>query len=190
MWKQLCPEWFLCTDDGKTLKFGERYMIKKFNDDIGKENHLDGHFVIEFENSKVEHVKLSENFFYQSFYCNEKVYSIAKPESCILMDIALAKGSPEAITESFYASMRCQQQPGGQTNQNLVWRTKVNWCLPSLVNCESIISEAISMYHKRDEKIPPHRTSTFFTDRAKKYKTSKIIDRVESEERRCPFLFN
>ena len=94
-------------------------MIKKFNDDIEKENHLDGHFVIEFENSKVEHVKLSENFFYQSFYCNEKVYSIAKPESCILMDIALAKGSPEAIAESFYASMRCQQQPDGQINE--IW---------------------------------------------------------------------
>ena len=46
------------------------------------------------------------------------------------MDIALAKGDPEVIAESFYASMRCQQQPGGQTNQNLVRRTKVNWYLP------------------------------------------------------------
>ena len=33
------------------------------------------------------------------------------------MDIALAKGSPEAIAESFYASMQCQQQPDGQTNE-------------------------------------------------------------------------
>ena len=66
----------------------------------------------------------------------------------------------------------------------------MNWCLPSLVNCELIISEAASIYHKGDEKIPTNRANTFLTDRVKKYKTSKDIDRVESEERRCPFLFN
>ena len=105
------------------------------------------------------------------------------------MDTALAKGDPEAIAESFYASLWCQQQPGGQKNENLVRRTKVNWCLPSLVNCESIISEAVSIYHKEDEKILPHRANTFFTDRAKKYKTSKVIDHINSKGC-CPFLFN
>ena len=190
--EQLCPKWFACTDDCETLKFDEGYIIKKFTADTEKENQLHGHFIIEFKNSKVEHVKLSEDFFYQSFYCNEKVYSIAKPESCILMKITLAKGGPEAIAESFCTQMKCQQQPGGQTNEHFVRRRKVNWCLPSLVNCEPIISEAISIYHKGDEKIHPHRANTFFTDRAKKYKLSdvKVIDRVESKEGRCPFLFN
>ena len=94
------------------LKFDEEYIIKKFTADIEKENQLDGHFIIEFENSKIGHVKLSEDFFYQAFYCNEKVYNIVKPESCILMDIALAKGSPEVIAESFKASVRCQHQAG------------------------------------------------------------------------------
>ena len=73
IWEQLCPEWFVCTDDGKTLKSDEGYIIKKFTADIEKENQLDQHFIIEFGNSKVEHVKLSEDLFYQSFYCNEKV---------------------------------------------------------------------------------------------------------------------
>ena len=86
--------------------------MKKFTTNIEKENQLGGYFIIEFENLRVEHVKLSKDLFHQSFYCNEKVYSITKLESCILMDIALAKGGPEAIPESFYASMRCQQQPG------------------------------------------------------------------------------
>ena len=86
--------------------------------------------------------------------------------------------------------MRCQQQPGGSANKNLVRRTKVNWCLPSLVNCESIISEAISIYDKGDEKIPPHRVNTFFIDTAKKYEISKVIDCFESEEGRCPFFSN
>ena len=101
IWEQLCPEWFIYTDDGNTLKIDGGCIIKKFTADIEKENQLDGHFINEFENSKVEYVKLSEDFFYQSFYCNEKIYSIAKPESCILMDIdCIGKGS-EAIVESF-----------------------------------------------------------------------------------------
>ena len=64
IWEQLCVEWFVCTDDGKTLTFDEGYIIKKFTTDIEKENQPDGHFIIEFENSKVEHVKLSEGYFY------------------------------------------------------------------------------------------------------------------------------
>ena len=67
IWEQLCPEWFICTDDGNTLKIHEGYIIKKFTADIEKENQLDEYFVIKFENSKVEHVKLSEGFFYQFF---------------------------------------------------------------------------------------------------------------------------
>ena len=37
IWEQLCPEWFICTDDGKTLKFDEVYIIKKFTAYIEKE---------------------------------------------------------------------------------------------------------------------------------------------------------
>ena len=140
--------WNLCTDGSKTLKIGEGYIIKKFTADIKKESQLDWHFIIEFQNSKVEHVKLSEHFFYQSFYYNERIYSIAKSKLCILMYIKLAKGSPKAISESLYASMRYQQQRGGQTNWSLVRRTTVNWSLPALVNCESIISEAVTSFIK------------------------------------------
>ena len=57
--------------------------------------------------------------FLSIFFCNEKTCSIAKGKSYIFMDIALEKGSREVIAESFYASMRCQQQSGGQTNE--IW---------------------------------------------------------------------
>ena len=69
---------------------------------------------------KAEHVKLSEDFAYQCFYINEKIYNIAKPESCILKNTVLAKGGPEAIAQGFYGSVRCQQQPGGQAKENLI----------------------------------------------------------------------
>ena len=39
---------------------------------------------------------------------------------------------------------------------------------------KKIISEAVSIYHKGDEKIHPHRANTFFTDRAKTYKPPKL----------------
>ena len=64
-------------------------------------------------------MKNCSRIFLSIFFCNEKIYSIAKGKSYVFIDIALAKGSPEAIAESFYASMRCQQQPGGQTNE--IW---------------------------------------------------------------------
>ena len=41
------------------------------------------------------------------------------------MDIALEKGSREVIAESFYASMRCQQQSSGQTNE--IWSEEQKW---------------------------------------------------------------
>ena len=63
IWEQLCPKWFVCTGDCKTLKFDKGYIIKKFIVDNEKENQLHRHFIIESENSKVEHVKVSEDFF-------------------------------------------------------------------------------------------------------------------------------
>ena len=64
---------------------------------------------------------------------------MVKHPSCALVDIALSKGGPEAIAESFYNSMQNQQQSGGQKNETLARRTKLNWRLPSLANCENII---------------------------------------------------
>ena len=95
------------------------------------------------------------------------------------MDIALAKGGPEAIAESFYASMRCPQQPVWQTNENLVWRTKVYWCLPSLVNSESIISEAVNI---KEIKKFLHRGLTHFLhieQKSPKYPKSSVVLKVK-----------
>ena len=46
-----------------TLKIDEGYITKKCTADIKEENQLGGHVIGEFEKSKVEHVKLSEDFF-------------------------------------------------------------------------------------------------------------------------------
>ena len=82
--------------------------------------------------------------------------------------------------------MRNPQNPGGQANENLVRRTKVNWCLPSLAKCEAIISAVVTVYREGDENIRSHRRNTFFSEGARKYKTSKGIDKDE-EKGRCSF---
>ena len=74
-WEQLCLEWFICTDDSNTPKTDEGYTIKKFTTNIKKENQLDRHFIIKFENSKVGHVKLSTDFLYQFFTVMKKIDS-------------------------------------------------------------------------------------------------------------------
>ena len=102
---------------------------------------------------------------------------------CILIDVALSKGGPEAIAESFYATMRAQQQVGGQYNDTLVTRTKLSWAL-----CDDILRESIKLYFKEDNHIKAHRSTTFFLSRAAKYNTSKVSDRVNAEKGICPFL--
>ena len=94
--------------------------------------------------------KLHEQSLYSSFYENETICSTAAIHSCIIIDVALAKGGPEAIAESFYAAMRYQQQSGGQENDTLVTRSKLNWCLPSLKLCDSIIKETIKINQNGD----------------------------------------
>ncbi|CAB4018432.1 Hypothetical predicted protein [Paramuricea clavata] len=107
---------------------------------------LESIFVMRFSNEMVRKVRLSEKCVYTSFYSNKVLYDIAQPPPCALLDIVLAKGGPEAIAESFYNTMRNQQQSGGQSNDTLARRTKVNWCLPSLKHCEKIIKEGVRLY--------------------------------------------
>ena len=83
-----------------------------------------------------------------------------------------SKGGPEAIAESYYSAMRAQQQSGGQQNETLARRTKLNWCLPSLKMCDKIIKESVQIYLKGDGVIKSHKSSSFFCERAKKYSVS------------------
>lgn len=62
---------------------------------------------------------------FSSFYSDKNVYDKAKPASCAILDFVLAKGGPESIAESFYSTMRAQQQDGGQDHSLLVKRTNL-----------------------------------------------------------------
>ena len=149
IWKGICPEWFEVVSDNEVLNKDSVDLAELRYEESTE---LDLHFTMVFSNGKVQKVRLQEQWVYQSFYSKE-IYDIAKPPSCALLDIVLAKGGPEAITESFYNSMPNQQQSGGQLNETLAQRTKVNWCLLSLKHCDEIIKEAVALYLCGDDVI-------------------------------------
>ena len=129
IWERKSPEWFILTDTNKDIVYQEVDLVEFVAE---ASTGLDLYFKMVFANGKVKHVRLHEQQVYQSFYSDPQIFNIAKPPSCAMIDVVLAKGGPEAIAESFYSSMRAQQQSGGQTNETLARRTKLNWCLPSL----------------------------------------------------------
>lgn len=185
IWERKCPEWFVDAATNKSMAYQEVGLVEFVADESAS---LDLYFKMAFANGKVKHVRLHEQQVYQSFYSNAQIFNIAKPPSCAMIDVVLAKGGPEAIAESFYSSMRAQQQSGGQMNETLARRTKLNWCLPSLRNCHHIIKDGVKIYLKGDEALRPHRQNTFFSGRGKYYNVSKVVDRVDGEKGRCPFL--
>ena len=76
--------------------------------------------------------------------------AITKSESYILMGTALAMSGPETIAKPFMC--QCNVKSRQVDKQMNIW-VEVNWCLPSLVNCESGTFEAGRIYHRGDEKI-------------------------------------
>lgn len=145
-------------------------------------------FELKYDKS-VEIGILDQSEVYKSFYSNNFVVSTAGKEGCTIIDVALSKGGPEAIAESFYNCMRNQQQHGGQSNWVLTTRAKIAWCLPSIDRCDRLIKDAVEIYINGDEKIKPHRENMFFTSsRHNSYKVSKVVDRINADCGRCPFL--
>lgn len=185
IWDGLCSDWFRLANDCTPLPLKNSQLASL---EAVESETLDTLFKMKFCSGKEFTVRLQEQSFYSSVYSNEDVYSVATTPSCALLDIALSKGGPESIAESFHNSMRAQQQSGGQLNETLARRTKLNWCLPSLKKCDSIIKESVHLYFTGDDVIRRHRKNTLFSSRAKEYSVSKVFDRVDSELGRCPFL--
>ncbi|CAB3984130.1 Hypothetical predicted protein [Paramuricea clavata] len=163
IWNGIFPQWFVL-----------KYDVP-LNDEDSK--------LVSFLPVKNEEM---ESYFNMKFEDDTKIYSIAKPPSCALIDIVLAKGAPDTITESYYAIMRAQQA-GGQLNQTLTRRTKLMWCLPSLKLCEEIICESAKLYVEGDD-VGKHCSNIFTSALAKEYDVSEVVDCADSFLGHCPFL--
>ena len=152
LWNGFAISWFKHWKNGATIKFDEKLLEILFV----PEDDFCSRFILKFEN-KIETTRLDESVVYKTFYGNEHVVEVASKEVCALIDIALAKGGPEAIAESFYNCMRCQQCSGGQSDWVLTKQAKIGWCSSSVDKCGKIIHDAVSVYLFGDDKIKGHR---------------------------------
>ena len=153
VWNRFCPQWFR-DECNNPLKKRDADLVEftLSNPDCL----FDVMYTLRYSDGEEHTAHLHEQSVYASFYSQEEVYSIAKAPSCVMVDVVLAKSGPEAIAESYYSAMRAQQQSGGQANDTLAHRTKLNWCLPSLRTCKSVIKESVQLYLKGDGKIKAH----------------------------------
>eukprot|EP00794_Sanderia_malayensis_P006285 gene6284-7008_t len=127
----------------------------------------------------------------KNIYTSKEVYDALGLEMCICIDISQAKGGTEAIVESFYSSMKAQSMYGGQDTNTLAMRTKLEWSIPPVIQAERIISGTASVYLNGDKSrsFKSHKWPTIGDgSKGKRYKISKVVDRIKSEELSLPFL--
>ena len=115
-------------------------------------------------------------------YTDEALYSrVGKPLSRIL-DVALAKGGPETAVETLYSAMGGQHKDGGQSNDTLVNRTKVNWSVSSVVAVPELIGRSAERHLETSR--PPIMA---YSDQRPPM-VSRVITRVSRERGRVPIL--
>ena len=141
-------------------------------------------FIAVFAASGTTVVEWSETNFYRLFFTEREIYSAAGVAAATSVDISLASGGPEAIVESFYGVMDSQRQTGGMDNRTLSQRTKLDWVLPDITQCQSIVKEAASLYIRGGKGLKRHYMMPY----AENVTVSKVFDRHITSEARLPFL--
>ncbi|MCP4801188.1 MAG: hypothetical protein GY893_14695 [bacterium] len=127
----------------------------------------------------------------KNMYTNQEIYKALGLEMCICIDISQAKGGTEAVVESFYSSMKAQSMHGGQDTTTLAMRTKLEWSIPPVIQADRVISGTADVYLNGDKSrsFKSHKWPTIGDgNKGKRYKVSKVVDRIESEEPSLPFL--
>ena len=150
---------------------------------------LDGQFSMTFSGSdKKYQVEIDESAIIRSIYTDEDVFNMLGKELCLIVDIALAKGGLEAVVESYHSVVKSQQQPGGQSNQNLSLRAKLDWCLPNLLQSGTMVKEVSKLYIQGCKDMGHKKHALPIIANENPYRNSKVLDRVEDSDARLPFL--
>jgi hypothetical protein len=96
------------------------------------------------QGSKV--IDVCDDGLYNAMLKHPAVYLMAGVEACTCFDVALNCGGTEAVVESYYSVMGTQRQDGGQNNETLALRTKLDWLLPNITQVSAIADES-DIYH-------------------------------------------
>ena len=185
-------EVFRDKDDKKIDQFQVSHL-KKLS--VVEDCSMDKWFWLEFSSGKEVKGRVCKESLVESFYNNDVISKSLGQEMCIpvALDVALASGGCEAIVEGFYSVLNAHKQYGGQSNDVLMHRAVVDWCIPQPISCKQTMLE-IAKLHSEGSKalgISKHRSDMFVDDRergAMRYKVSKVVDRIEAEQPRCPHI--
>eukprot|EP00794_Sanderia_malayensis_P013290 gene13289-biopygen10600 len=147
-------------------------------------------FCIKFEG--VENgfiVKIDESAVYNSMYLNEELYTMIGREMSLIFDVALGKGGPESVVESYYSVMKSQQHSGGQSNDTVSLRTKLDWSLPNVMQADKMVKEVAAIYIKGDSSkgLKMHRLPVI-GDHKSVIAKSKVVQKLQAAQSRLPFL--
>ena len=132
---------------------------------------------------------LDEEQIINEIYTNAMLYDAIGKEMCTCIDIGIGKGGTESIVESFYSSMKAQTKPGGQITETLALRKKLEWSIPPVIQADSLVQETAKMYISGDKKkgYPAHKWP-IIGDVQKRYRVSKVVDRIAAEHAQLPYL--
>ena len=92
-WKSFCPEWIIAGYN-KPIKQLDVELISL--QPVVSTTCFESMFEMTFSDESKHIVRLHEQIVYSSFYANKEIFAKAQPPTCTLLDIALAKGEPEA----------------------------------------------------------------------------------------------
>ena len=127
-------------------------------------------------------VVLEEDAIIHALYTDSSFYTLVGQEFCLLFDIMYAKTGTEAVAESFYRVVEKQEMEGKQSLDVLASRSKIDWCLPPVLQYDSALTEMAHMYIEGDKKrgLKKHYVPVYRDKRSIKNRftdCSKVIDR-------------
>lgn len=99
-----------------------------------------------------------------------------------------AKSGTEAVAESFYRVVEKQEMDGGQSLEVLSNRAKVDWCFPSILQCERSLTEMAKLYIDGSKSLglQRHHIPVFKTKQSTDL--SKVLKRLSISNPKLPYL--
>jgi hypothetical protein len=162
------------TEDGVLPSVPPISMARVELEDGDADNLLD-RFIFQFEGLESVTAYLDEAALIKAIYTDKSLYSrIGKP-ACIMLDVSLSRGGPEAVVESMYSVMKAQTSDGGQSNRTMVLRTKVDWMLPLPIACPNTVAEIAREYQKTHKAPVLKMTDT----RTRHWASQTVLKRLE-----------
>ena len=149
-------------------------------------------FTVRFSNGDEKTVSLQEHAVIEALYTDTDFYTLVGQEFCIIFDIMYAKTGTEAVVESLYRVVEKQEMDGGQSISTLAARAKIDWCFPSLIQCDAALESMAKLYIEGDKELSlsRHYVPVYKDKRSVRNlsKLSIVLERMKGEEVKLPFL--